>query len=160
VSPYARYHASDETVFPVAVSRTELGAKAKVYGLADGAGAAAWPLDALVARGVVNTDVGGRELVLVAMRGRIELEAAEPERGRIRFSPGAEVRAYVRPVAEFRPGPAPDVLLDPEGQAWRAGDAELIGPGGARAPRLPGTVSYWFAWQAFYPESEIWDVGA
>jgi hypothetical protein len=51
------------------------------------------------------------------------------------------------------------VLLDPEGQAWRAGDAELIGPGGARAPRLPGTVSYWFAWQAFYPESEIGDAG-
>jgi Protein of unknown function (DUF3179) len=155
VSPYARYHASDETVFPVAVARTELGAKAQVYGLADGFDAPAWPLDVLVARGVVNAEVDGRELVLVATRGRIELEAAEPERGRIRFSPGAEVRAYARPVGAFRPGSAPDELLDPEGRSWRAGDAELLGPGGARAPRLPGTVSYWFAWQAFHPDARL-----
>ena len=155
VSPYARYHTSAETVFPVALARQELAAKVQVYGLEGGLHAKAWPLDALVAERVVNDEVGGYDVVLVATRGRIELEATHPERGRIRFSPGAEVRAYARPVAAFRPGDAPDVLLDPEGHSWRAGDAELLGPAGARAPRLPGTVAYWFAWQAFHPGGEI-----
>lgn len=156
-SPYARYHASDETVFPVALSREELRAKAQVYGLEAGLHASAWPLDALLAARVVNDEVGGHDVVLVATRGRIELEASHPERGRVRFSPGAEVRAYARPVASFRPGAGPDELLDPENRPWRATDSELLGPAGARAPRLPGTVAYWFAWQAFHPESKIGD---
>ena len=156
-SPYARYHASDETVFPVALARRELGAKALVYGLEAGPVAAAWPLDALLAARVVNDEVGGSDLVLVATRGRIELEDTHPERGYVRFSPGAEVRAYARPVAAFRPGAGPDELLDPEDRPWRASDTELLGPDGTRAPRLPGTVAYWFAWQAFHPESQMGD---
>ena len=53
-------------------------------------------------------------------------------------------------------GADPDTLLDEAGRAWRATDAELVGPDGARGRRLPGSVAYWFAWQAFHPDSELY----
>jgi hypothetical protein len=158
-TPYAHYHGTDETVFPVALAREELPAKAKVYGLAAGLGAKAWALEALLARRVVNGEVGGHRVVLVATRGPIELEGEHQRLGRIRFSPGAEVRAYARGASELRPGAGPDELQDAAGRPWRATDTDLLGPGDARHPRLPGTVAYWFAWQAFYPETQI-DLGS
>lgn len=154
--PYDRYHASDETVFPVALERGELGAKRQVYGLEAGGRAKAWTLEALLAEGVVNDTLGDTPLLLVATRGRVEIEGVHPERGRVRFSPGSEVRAYARGAASFRPGGDPDALLDDEGRVWRATDAELLGPDGARGQRLPGSVVYWFAWQAFHPQTELY----
>jgi hypothetical protein len=156
LTPYAGYHGSDEAVFPVALARAELPAKARVYGVERGLRARAWPLDALLEAGVVNGEVGGAGVVLVATRGAIELEGEHPRRGRLRFSPGAEVRAYLRDRAvAFAPGPGPDALVDAEGRPWQATDEALLGPGDARAARIPGTVAYWFAWQAFYPETEL-----
>jgi hypothetical protein len=154
-APYLRYHASEETVFPVALPRGELPPKAQVYALEVGLRAKAWPLDALLAERVRNDEVGGRRVVLVATRGRLELEGSHPTRGRVRSSPGAEVRAYARGDVAFAPGPGPDALLDSDARPWRATDAALEGPGGLRAPRLPGTVAYWFAWQAFHPETGV-----
>jgi hypothetical protein len=156
-SPYARYHASPETVFPVAVTRQELGAKTQVFGIERGLHASAWPLDALLAARVVNGEVGGFDVVVVATRGRVQLESFQPERGLVPFSPGAEVRAYSRPGVRFQPGGGPDELLDGDGRPWRVGDGELVGPAGSRAPRLAGTVAYWFAWQAFHPDSALPD---
>jgi hypothetical protein len=154
--PYDRYHASDETVFPVALERDELAAKRQVYGLEAGGRAKAWPLEALLEERVLNDSLGDSPLVLVATRGRIEIEGIHPERGRVRFSPGSEVRAYARGDVSFRPGAEPDALIDQDGRAWRAGDAELVGPDGARGRRLPGSVAYWFAWQAFHADTELY----
>jgi Protein of unknown function (DUF3179) len=157
-SPYGRYHGSGETVFPVALSRTELGPKARVYALELGPGSRAWPLDALLAAGVVNDDVAGRPVALVATRGAIELEGLQRDGSVAAFSPGAEVRAYdPGPARRLQPGPGPDELLDERGRTWRATDAALVGPDGERAPRLPGTVAYWFAWQAFHPETSLYE---
>jgi len=154
--PYDRYHASAETIFPVALEREELAAKDPVYGLEAGGRARAWPLAVLLREGVLNDAAGDTPLVLVATRGAVEIEGTHPERGSVRFSPGSEVRAYARGDASFRPGGDPDTLLDDAGRAWRATDAELIGPDGARGRRLPGSVAYWFAWQAFHPDSELY----
>jgi hypothetical protein len=153
--PYGRYHASEETVFPVAVARRELAAKAKVYGLEAEGRTKAWPLDALLAERVRSDEVGGRRVVLVATRGRIELESSHPARARVPFSPGAEVRAYARGEEALAPGDGPDALRDADGGAWRVTDDALLAPDGVRYPRLPGTVAYWFAWQAFHPTTEI-----
>jgi hypothetical protein len=158
LTPYGRYHGSQEAVFPVASARRELPPKAQVYGLERGLRARAWPLDALLEARVVNDEVGGYGVALVAGRGRIELEGEHPRHGRLRFSPGAEVRVYARERAlALAPGPGPDDLVDAGGRPWRATDEALLGPGGERAPRLPGTVAYWFAWQAFHPETELAD---
>ncbi|HEX2484856.1 MAG TPA: DUF3179 domain-containing (seleno)protein [Myxococcota bacterium] len=156
LTPYAGYHTTDEAVFPVALERAELPAKARVYGVERGLHARAWELGALLEAGVVNGEVGGAPVVLVARRGAIELEGEHPRRGRLRFSPGAEVRGYLRERAvELAPGERADELVDAGGGVWRVGDEALVGPGGARGDRIPGTVAYWFAWQAFYPETEL-----
>lgn len=158
LTPYARYHTTQEAVFPVAAARSELAAKAQVYGIERGLRARAWPLDALLEARVVNGEVGGHAVAIVAARGRIELEGEHPRHGRLRFSPGAEVRAYARErELEFAPGPGPDDVVDGRGRPWRVTDEALEGPDGARAPRVPGTVAYWFAWQAFHPKTEVVD---
>jgi len=156
ITPYGRYHNTAEAVFPVALGREDLPPKAQVYGVERGLRARAWALERLLEAGVVNDDVGGHGVALVATRGRLELEGEHPQLGRIRFSPGAEVRAYARDRAlELAPGSAPDQLVDAEGRPWRATDEALLGPEGQRLARLPGTVVYWFAWQAFHPETEL-----
>jgi hypothetical protein len=153
-APYARYHASDETIFPVALARKELAPKALVYGLEADFRAKAWPHAALLEARVTNADVADQPVVLVATRGRIELEATDGERT-ITFSPGAEIRAYARGTDTFRAGATPDELLDAAGTAWRATDTGLVSPTGTTHRRLSGTSAYWFAWQAFHPESEV-----
>jgi hypothetical protein len=154
-NPYGRYHTTAETVFPVHLARTELAPKAWVYGLEAGLRAKAWPLDDLIAKGIVNDEVGGHRVALVATRGRIELEGTHPRAGKVRFSPGAELRAYARGEVELSRGEGPDDLVDEQGRAWRATDAELLGPAGERFDRLPGTLAYWFAWQAFHPATDL-----
>jgi hypothetical protein len=153
-APYARYHASDETIFPVALARKELAPKALVYGLEADFREKAWPHAGLLDARVTNADVADQPVVLVATRGRIELEVTDGERT-LTFSPGAEIRAYARGTDTFRAGATPDELLDAAGTAWRATDTGLVSPAGTTHRRLPGTSAYWFAWQAFHPESEV-----
>lgn len=157
-APYARYHAGEEPIFPVALSRNELAAKELAYGIEAESRAKAFALRALLEARVVNAAVGDQPIVLVATRGPIELEASDGTRT-IAFSPGAEVRAYARGTDTFRIGPDPDRLVDAAGSVWRATDTALESAGGASYRRLPGTLSYWFAWQAFYPETEVGDAG-
>jgi hypothetical protein len=153
-APYARYHASAETIFPVALVRDELPPKTLVYGLEEDFREKAWPVAELLEAGIANAAVADQPVVLVATRGRIELEATDGERT-ITFSPGAEVRAYARGTDTFRPGATPDELLDDAGTVWRATDTGLVPPAGVAHRRLPGTSAYWFAWQAFHPETEV-----
>ena len=92
--------------------------------------------------------------MLVATRGKIELEATDGQRT-VTFSPGAEIRAYARGADTFRAGASADELLDASGAAWLATDTGLVSPTGTTHRRLPGTSAYWFAWQAFHPDTEL-----
>jgi len=58
-------------------------------------------------------------------------------------------------ASPFRLGADEQTLIDANGGVWSAEEEALRGPNGARAPRAPGTLAYWFAWQAFHPETEI-----
>lgn len=153
-APYARYHASAETIFPVAITRAEWKPKQLVYGLENGFRHKAWLAEALLAAEVTNDAVGDQPVVLVATRGKIELEATDGQRT-VTFSPGAEIRAYARGTDSFRAGANPDELLDETGAAWIATDVGLVSPAGTTHRRLPGTSAYWFAWQAFHPDTEL-----
>jgi hypothetical protein len=65
------------------------------------------------------------------------------------------VRAYRRGAHAFAPGADVRTLREQGGAAWRIEEDALVGPDGARAPRLPGTLAYWFAWQAFHPDTLV-----
>ncbi len=151
--PYGGYFASSEKLFPVHEARRELPAKQRVFGLARGAEARAWSLEALTREKVRGDELAGQPIVLVAHHGRIEVEGYAERVGPVRYDAGAEVRAYAVPTSGFRLGPDEQTLLDGAGHRWRITEEALIGPGGARAERIPGILAYWFAWQAFHPDT-------
>jgi len=65
------------------------------------------------------------------------------------------VRAYRRGERELSLGPEDATLRDADGGVWRLDEDALIGPQGERLSRLPGTLAYWFAWQAFHPDTAL-----
>lgn len=154
--PYGSYFASEQKLFPVAESRKEQASKERIFGLSRGGVAKAWTLSSLVEEKVVNDQLGELALVLVAADGRIEVEGYTRRSGPVRYDAGGAVRAYASPGATFRLGPDEETLLDADGARWKIGEEALLGPDGKRAPRVPGTLAYWFAWQAFHPQTGLY----
>ena len=153
--PYGAYFESPQKMFPAPETRHELPTKERVFGLLRGGVAKAWPLDELVAARVTNGEIGDERVVLVALEGRIDVEAPSAEAGFVRYDAGGAVRAYARGKREFSLGADDATLRDASGTVWRIEEEALLGPDGARAERLPGTLVYWFAWQTFHPETQV-----
>ena len=95
--------------------------------------------------------------MLVALEGRVRGRGPEPG-GELpsRYEAGGAVRAYRRGEREFALGA--DDGDAPRRERRRVADrgGRARGPGRRqRLPRLPGTLAYWFAWQAFHPETLV-----
>jgi hypothetical protein len=128
---YQAYFASPDLMFPTLVRNEEqVKRKDYVFGIRDVAAAKAWPVTAFAAKPVINDAVGGRNVVLIG-------DAAT-----------RTVRAYDRKDHEFEKTGAPDRLAGPGGE-WTLTEDALVGPGGESLARLPGHVSYWFAWDGY-----------
>jgi hypothetical protein len=151
---HGAYFQSPQKMFPALERRRELPTKEHVFGLASDGAARAWPLRKLVDARVTNDALGETGVVLVALEGRLRV-AGRGARGPVAYEAGGAVRAYARGAHEFSPGADVATLRDARGAPWRIDEEALVGPDGARAPRLPGTLAYWFAWQAFHPETEV-----
>ena len=129
---YRDYFASPDLMFPAIVRDEErLVRKDYVFGVRDVGVARAWPLEAFRERTLINDRIGERNIVLI---GDAETRT---------------VRAYERGGVSFAEGDAPDRLESPEG-TWSIEEEALVGPGGARLARIPGHVSYWFAWDGYF----------
>ena len=128
---YRDYFASPDLMFPAATDpESGLGPKDEVFGIRTFAAAKAWPLSVFADGAVINDTLNGRNIVLVG----------DDENG--------GVRAYERGEARFDKGRDPMHLTGPGGD-WEIGEDALTGPDGTALPRLPGHVSYWFAWNSF-----------
>lgn len=139
-APGAADRARAGVSFPVWRKSARLDPKAEVYTLRVGAAAKAYPIERVLAEGVVHDLVGGEHLVLLA----------EPESG--------AVRAYRRGGHSFRRA-ADGALVDEEGRPWRLTETALEPPEGAGLeplPRLPGHVTFWFGWFGFFPDTEVY----
>ena len=127
-----------------------LGSYARVVGL-NMNGAVAYPMLALAQRQVVNDVVGGQDMVL--------FYSTQPCDG-IR---GAEIvdtaSVYSPLVGERRLSfyPEEGEILDREtGSTWSPGGLALRGPlKGSHLKPLPYTISFWFSWVAFYPDTDL-----
>ena len=152
---YGHYFSQPDTMFPVWSRSPELRAKDYVYGLREGGARKAWPVEALAEERVVNDEVGGRAVVLVAAR---EVETLGYGRyvGPVLYPSGGEVRAYERGGRAFAPGPDAESVVDASGAAWAVTEEALAGPGGERLERVNGHLAYWFGWYAFYPDTELY----
>lgn len=129
---YKEYFASPELMFP-AIVRDESVAKRKdrVFGIRGVGASRAWPVAAFADEPVINDAIAGRNIVLV---GEAE---------------NRTVRAYDRGDRSFKPTGNPDRIADASGE-WRVTEEALVGPGGERLARVPGHLSYWFAWDGYF----------
>jgi hypothetical protein len=153
--PYGPYFQSPQKMFPAPETRQELPTKERVFALKRDGVAKAWPLRKLVGERIRNDEIGEQGVVLVALEGTVDVEAKGPKAGFLRYEAGGAVRVYARGEREFSLGPDARTLRDAGGALWRIEEDALVGPDGARAPRLPGTLVYWFAWQAFHPDTLV-----
>ncbi len=128
---YNSYFSSPDLMFPALVGdETVVQRKDFVFGIRDVAAARAWPLAAFTDRMVLNDAIGGRNIVLI---GNAQTRT---------------VRAYERKDYSFSKGTGADGLAGTGGD-WQITEDALAGPGGETLPRVPGHVSYWFAWDGY-----------
>jgi hypothetical protein len=153
--PYGSYFQSPQKMFPARERRKELPSKERVYGLRLDGAAKAWPLAELVRALVTNDEVAGQGVVLVAGEGRLQVDARGAAADFLRYEAGGAVRAYRRGEVAFARGTDDATLRDGAGGVWRIEEEALVGTGGERLPRIPGTLAYWFAWQAFHPDTAL-----
>lgn len=140
-SIYYRYFGSPSTLFPVWLESNALPLKEQVLGVLAGSVPKAYRLEDLRRAMVVNDEVASVEIVLVA-----------PPQGR-----GAQ--AYLRRGVTFTGVATLEGverrLWDAEGRAWRVTDEALVleADPTMMLPRIPGYVSFWFAWYSNYPNT-------
>jgi len=136
----------EEAPLPVQRRSPLLPEKAWIYALLVNGSPKAYPLDRLNKELVVNDELGGLPVLLVA-------------------SPGAEgenrtVRAYERGDRKFTTGRSflgSTFVVDQEGHTWQAGEEALTTPDGKKLPRLPGYLTRGAGWYAAYPQTAIWE---
>lgn len=127
---YREYFASTDLMFPVKVNEMKLRQKDYIFGIRDVGAAKAWPLSVFSGGAVINDTVGFRDIVLIG-------DAAK-----------RTVRAYDRKGKRFQPHTQRNRLQGPEG-LWDIQENALVGPDGTRLNRIPGHISYWFAWDGY-----------
>ena len=127
-----------------------LGPHDRVVGL-NLKGAVAYPVTALAQRRVVNDVVDGQDVVL--------FHSAQPCTGG-RGAATTDTASVYSPLAGERKlsfYPKEGKVLDREtGGTWSPGGLALSGPlKGTQLRPLPYTISFWFAWVAFYPNTDL-----
>ncbi len=129
---YHDYFASPDLMFPARVAdESQIMRKDYVFGIRSVAASKAWPLSAFVDEPIINDSVGGLSLVLIG-------DAAT-----------RTVRAYERGEAEEF-SRAPDGGLSTGTLQWQSDENFLVSSDGRhKRARLPGHISYWFAWENF-----------
>ncbi len=127
---YRDYFASPEVVFPVQVASRKLAPKDFVFGVIAPGAVKAWPLARFAGGAVINDQVGLIDVVLV---GEAETRT---------------IRAYESGGRVFT-GAGETTLRAADGD-WAITEDALVGPGGKGLPRIPGHVSYWFAWDGYF----------
>ena len=139
--PYGAYFADPELMFPALVTDERQAPKDQVFGIRAVGGARAWPLDAFDGGAVINDQVGLIDVVLIG------------------DSDGRTVRAYERDGRTFEAGTA-DGTLRAGDAVWTITEEGLLGPDGARLPRVGGHVAYWFAWAGYLGDrAELYEDG-
>ncbi|HEY2292592.1 MAG TPA: DUF3179 domain-containing (seleno)protein [Thermoanaerobaculia bacterium] len=117
-----------------------------VYGLTAGGVTKAYPVDLVAKLGVIDDEIGGRPVVVIADPG------ADPKH--------RTIRAYDRGDRVFsRSGHAflgANFVNDQSGHAWKIGEEALATPDGQKRPRLPAKLAVQTVWGAAYPGAGVY----
>ncbi|MGI9355473.1 MAG: DUF3179 domain-containing protein [Rhizobiaceae bacterium] len=127
---YKDYFASPDLMFPTTVrDESVLKRKDYVFGIREVGAAKAWALRAFSKEPVINDRVGQSNVVLIGDANT------------------RTVRAYQRQDQTFTQGETGK--LSGPGGAWSVDEDFLKGPSGEKLARVPGHISYWFAWDGY-----------
>ena len=129
---YHDYFASPDLMFPAQIKdESQALRKDYVFGIRSVAASKAWPLSAFADEPIINDGVGAQSLVLLG-------DAST-----------RTVRAYEREADEMFTRSSSGELST-IGQKWEFGEDFLVSADGKqKRARLPGHISYWFAWENF-----------
>mgnify|MGYP001816515661 FL=1 len=153
---YGDYFAYEDTMFPVWQRSDLLQAKDQIYAVRINDTPRAYPIKVLADEKVVNDELGGQPIVLVAPGKVIRTYGYSLRAGDVAYNAGSAVRAYARGEHTFEQGPDDQTLLDETGQSWQVTEAALLGPDGEELERLGGHLAYWFGWYAFFPNTSVY----
>ena len=156
-NPYSGYDDIDQSPFLLDEEPDgRLRAMTRVVGLQDEDAAVAVQLDALLDVGVVEVTLGQRDVVVWVKSGTASaLDSSVIADGRDVGTTGAfEPEVDGERLRFERDG---DVFRDSEtGSEWNVLGEAVAGPhAGARLRRIPHVDTFWFAWAAFLPETEV-----
>ena len=143
---YYRYFTSDEVMFPVWKRDPAFEPKDVVVGLSVGDDAKAYGVRDLRVARIVNDNVGGLDVVIVA--------SPTSRAGRIYESQGIPFS-----LREAGGDDAPSgTLVDAHGTTWRVTEAALVSEAdpSQRLSRIPSLTSFWFGWYQYHPDTEIY----
>lgn len=132
---YKEYFSSPDLMFP-ALSNGSLGLaeKDQIFGLRLEGGTKAWPLEVFHEGKAINDKVGAVNVVLIGDKST------------------RTVRAYERKEYEFL-----DDTTTQDKQIWQLSEDYLTSQTGEKLKRLPGHISYWFAWAGYLgDESQLY----
>ncbi|MEM7215504.1 MAG: DUF3179 domain-containing protein [Pseudomonadota bacterium] len=129
---YREYFSNPELMFPASVGdESEVSRKEFVFGIREFGAAKAWPVEAFREKRVINDRVGQTDVVLIG------------------DAKTRTVRAYVRNPDETFEQTSDGELKSDHG-VWRTEEDFLVSlDGSQRRARVPGHVSYWFAWDNY-----------
>ena len=139
---YKDYFASPDLMFPAVVQSERLVLrKDYVFGIRSVAASKAWPLDVFNNRSVINDKVGLQSLVLLG------------------DADGRTVRAYQRKADETF-AVSENGTISTDTATWILTENLLVSSDGSqKRTRLPGHISYWFAWENFMGlKSELYEL--
>ena len=149
VSAYFGYRRSDETRFPVSNRDSRLDTKDEVLVMSIGNNHKAYPLESLQRERVVNDQLGGTGVVVIASSASTDARVYHRHERVFSLSDGGTSL-----------GGLPMSLVDSDGAEWRVTDDALVNatdPSETLA-RVPSHVSFWFAWFAFHPDTLVYGV--
>ncbi|MEM7800635.1 MAG: DUF3179 domain-containing protein [Chloroflexota bacterium] len=155
---YGEYFYSDDLRFPAALIDDRLPAKAQVFSVIVDDIPKAYPVDRLSQQPLINDLIGTQPLVLINFSRDINVYGYSYELEYITYRAGVETRAYERGDESFiELNLETNELVSATGEAWQIEEERLIGPNGEELKRVSGSIVYWFGWQSFYQNSELYE---
>ena len=146
-SIYFDYRARAETMFPIWQRDARLDTKDEVLGLSVDLVHKAYPVALLQLQRVVNDEVGGAEVVIVASSASTDARVYSRQGRTFHLADGGGVASGL-----------PEVIVDSKGVEWRVTEEALVNveDAGRTLPRVPSHLSFWFGWFAFHPDTLVY----
>jgi hypothetical protein len=143
VDPYSSYYTSPNIVFPVENRDDRLPPKAVTYGVEINGKFKAYLIEDIASLVVINDHIGGEDILIL---GRQD----------------GPFRSFYRNVdddtLEFEV--IGTRIFDKQtGSEWNINGEAISGPlKNKQLEQVVGTVNFWFAWVAFYPETDLYSI--